>query len=57
MDVSGADFIYMGAGTENRQNNWPKSMSHSQLVSPVKYFRLMASTITSTSQGDLLAAI
>ena len=26
----------------------PKSMSHSQLVSPVKYFRLMASTMMST---------
>ena len=28
-----------------------KSMSHSQLVSLVKYFRLTASTITSTTQG------
>ena len=28
-----------------------KSMSHSQLVSLVKYFRLTASTITSTVQG------
>ena len=34
-----------------------KSMSHSQLVSPVKYFRLMASTMTSTVQGFSAAAI
>ena len=31
--------------------------SHSQLVSPVKYFRLMASTMTSTVQGFSVAAI
>ena len=31
--------------------SWLKSMSHSQLVSLVKYFRLTASTITSTVQG------
>ena len=32
--------------------SWPKSMSHSQLVSLVKYFRLTASTTTSTAQSS-----
>lgn len=35
--------------------SWSKSMSHSQLVSLVKYFRLTASTITRTVQGSWAA--
>ena len=37
--------------------SWSKSMSHSQLVSLVKYFRDTASTMMSTVQSSLAEAI